>query len=177
MIELNTIDAAAKAARQARETLAERATSLKDEIDTMTKRRLPGIKSAVAAVAEADSKLMGLLQQAPELFVRPKSMVLHGLQLGYKRAAGRIEIEDAKAVVKAIRKHFPERFEVLVKVKETPIKTAIGQLTGDELKKIGVTAQGSSEVTFIQDATDNVDKLVKALLKGTEQADDEEQDE
>jgi hypothetical protein len=104
----------------------------------------------------------------PDLFKKPKSVVFHGLQVGYKKGSGSIEITDAAQVVKLVRKHFPDRFDLLVKVKETPIKAAIRNLTGAELQKLGITAQSSGEVVFMVDSSDNVDKLVKALLKGAD---------
>jgi ABC-type sugar transport system ATPase subunit len=76
--------------------------------------------------------------------------------------------------VKLIRKHFPERFDDLVKVKETPIKAAIRNLSGGELQKLGIKVQSAGEVVFITDALNGVDKLVKALLKGAEAAQEEE---
>jgi hypothetical protein len=175
MTDMNTIEAACKAARDARHVLTIRAEALQDEIASAQKRKLPGIRTAVEAVAQADAKLLAALQEVPHLFAKPKSQVFHGLQVGYKKGTGAIEIDDAQQVVKLVRKHFPERFDDLVKVKETPIKAAIKNLTGAELQKLGVRVQSVGEVVFITDATDGVDKLVKALLKGAEAAQEEEE--
>lgn len=174
--DMSTIDAACKAARAAREVLSERATALQEEIEAAQKRKLPGLRSAVAAVAEADAALIAALQSAPHLFVKPRSVVLHGLQVGYTKGKGTIEIGDPAQVVKLIRKHFPDSFDTLVKTKETPVKAAIKNLKVEDIKKLGITVQASGDVVFITDATDGVDKLVKALLKGAE-ADQEEAEE
>jgi hypothetical protein len=173
--DMQTIEAACKAARDARLVLTIRAEALQDEIASAQKRKLPGIRSAVEKVAQADALLLAALQESPLLFVKPKSVVFHGLQVGYKKGTGAIEIDDAGQVVKLIRKHFPERFEDLVKVKETPIKAAIRNLTGAELQKLGIKVHSAGEVVFITDATDSVDKLVKALLKGAEAEQEEEE--
>lgn len=171
---MKTIEDACKLSREARHVLASRAQELQEVIAEAQRRRLPGIRSAVAAVADADAKVLALLQDSPELFKKPKSVVFHGLQVGYKKGSGAIEIEDGAQVVKLIRKHLPERFDDLVKVKETPIKTAIRNLTGAELQKIGVKVQAAGEVVFMTDATDGVDKLVAALLKGAEAPQEED---
>lgn len=173
--DMQTIEAACKAARDARHVLTIRAEALQEEIASAQKRKLPGIRSAVEAVARADALLLAALQESPDLFKKPKSVVFHGLQVGYKKGGGSIEIDDAGQVVKLIRKHFPDRFDNLVKTKETPIKAAISLLTGDDLKKIGVKVNPGGEVVFITDATDGVDKLVKALLKGAETEQEEEE--
>lgn len=172
--EMKLIEDACKLARDARQTLANRAQALQDEIAGAQKRKLPGIRTAVAAVAEADAKVLAALQASPELFKRPKSVVFHGLQVGYKKGSGTIDIDDAGQVVKLIRKHLPDQFDVLVKTKETPIKAAIRNLTGAELQKIGVKVQSAGEVVFMTDATDGVDKLVAALLKGVEAEQEED---
>lgn len=175
MNDMRKIEVVCKAARDARDVLAIRAQALQEEIADAQKRKLPGIRTAVAAVAEADAQLIAALQEVPHLFTKPKSVVFHGLQVGYKKGSGTIEIDDAQQVVKLVRKHFPDRFDDLIRVKESPIKAAIKNLTGAELHKLGITAQSSGEVVFITDATDGVDKLVKALLKGAdvEQAEEE----
>jgi hypothetical protein len=174
--EMKLIEDACKLAREARQTLEARAQALQEEIASAQKRKLPGIRSAVAAVAEADAKVLAALQASPGLFKRPKSVVFHGLQVGYKKGTGTIEIDDADQVIKRIRKHLPDQFDVLVKVTEKPIKAAIRNLTGAELQKIGVKVESAGDVVFMTDATDSVDKLVKALLKGVaaEQDADEE---
>lgn len=169
MSNIETIQNAAKNLRLARDTLAERANTLHEEIEAATKRRLAGLRFAVAAVAAADSVLKAAIEQAPGLFDRPRSMVLHGLKLGYRKGTGKIEWQDDEQVVKLIRKHFPEQFDVLCQTIEKPVKAALNGLTVAELKKIGVTAAETGEVVFVKDSTAGVDKLVKALLKGVEE--------
>jgi hypothetical protein len=175
MTHMNDIERACKQARDCRLVLQVRAEALQEEIAAAQKRKLPGIRTAVAAVAKADAELLALLQAAPQLFAKPKSQVFHGLRVGYKKATGAIEFDDAGQVVKLIRKHFPERFEDLVKVKETPIKDALKNLTGAELQKLGIKIHSDGEVVFLADALDGVDKLVKALLKGADAAQEEDE--
>jgi NhaP-type Na+/H+ and K+/H+ antiporter len=173
-ITMIDIEQRCNAARNARLVLKMRAEALQEEIADAQKRKLPGIRSAAEAVAQADKAVLDALQLAPGLFKRPKSAVFHGLQVGYKKGTGSIEMQDADQVVKLIRKHLADKFDQLVKVKETPIKSAIRELSGVELKKIGVTVQDTGEVVFLKDAVDEVDKLVKALLKGAEAEIEEE---
>lgn len=175
MTTMNDIDLAAKEARAARLVLTDRATSLQAEIEAIKRRRVPGIKAAVAAVAEADAKLLRLLEAAPALFVRPRSIVLHGLKVGFKKGAGRLEFSNIDKVVELIEKHFPEAFDTLVKTRRTPIKKALQNLPAGDLKKLGITVTDTGDVCFIADATDNVDKLVAALLGEAQQGDDAEE--
>lgn len=174
-ITMNDIEAKCKAARDARLVLKSRAEALQDEIADAQKRKLPGIRSAAEKVAEADKAVLDALQLAPALFKKPRSTVFHGLQVGYKKGVGAITVDDDAQVVRLIRKHLADKFDVLVKTKETPIKAAIRELSGAELQKIGVKVQDTGDVVFLKDAIDEVDKLVKALLKGAEaEIEDEE---
>lgn len=166
------IEKAAKTLRASRDVLTERAMALQDEIESATKRKLPGLRSAVAAVAQADADLKAAIQQAPLLFLKPRSVVLHGLKLGYQKGKGKIEWEDDAQVVKLVRRHFPEQFDVLCKTTEKPVKDALANLTAAELKKLGITVEDTGDVVFVKDSTASVDKLVKALLKGVEETEE-----
>lgn len=167
--DFDPIEKAAKALRAARDLLAERATALQDELDAATRRKLPGLRNAVAAVAQMDADLKAAIEQSPALFVKPRTVVLHGLKLGYQKGKGKIDWEDDEQVVKLIRRHFPEQFDVLCQTTEKPIKAALAGLTVAELKKLGITVEETGDVVFVKDSTASVDKLVKALLKGVEE--------
>lgn len=174
-IDFETIEAAAKALRHERDVLTERATTLHEELQAATRRKLPGLRNAVAAVADAQATLQAAIEQAPHLFERPRTMVLHGLKLGYRKGTGKIEWDDDEQLIKLIRRHFPDQFDVLCKTTEKPVKDALSQLTVAELKKIGITVENTGDVVFVKDATTGVDKLIKALLKGVADEDAEAQ--
>jgi hypothetical protein len=167
--EIDPIEQAAKALRTARDVLSDRANALNEELEAATRKAMRGLKFAVGEATQAQANLLAAIQAAPHLFAKPKSMVLHGLSLGYRKGTGKIDWEDDAQVVKLIRKHFSDQADVLVKVEETPIKKAIANLSAAELKKIGVTVEGTTDVAFAKDTTAAVDKLVKALLKGAEE--------
>ncbi|MDZ7920725.1 hypothetical protein [Rhodoferax sp.] len=167
-MSIDKIEGAAKTLRAARDLLTERATSLHEEMQAATKRKLPGLRKAVADVVEAEAILKAAIAEAPSQFEKPRSMVLHGLKLGFQKGKGKIEWDDDEKVVKLIAKHFPEEFEVLCTTTIKPVKAALGNLSVAELKKIGVTVEETGDVVFVKDSTAGVDKLVKALLKGAE---------
>ncbi|OYZ03466.1 MAG: hypothetical protein B7Y42_00365 [Polaromonas sp. 28-63-22] len=167
--DLDAIDKAAKTLRAVRDTLSLRAGALHDEMEAAKRKSMRGLRASVAAVAQAQADLLATIADSPQLFVKPKSIVLHGIKLGYAKGKGRIEWDDDEQVVKLVRKHMPEQFDVLIKTTEKPMKSAMDGLTVAELKKIGVTAEDSGDVAFAKDTTAEVDKLVKALLKGAEE--------
>lgn len=168
MTTMNEIEAACKVARQARDRATQRATMLNEGIEALKRKHMPLLKADAERIAEADKQLLQLLQASPELFRRPKSQVFHGLQVGYKAGAASVSIEDPAQVIKAIRKHLADKADTLIKVKETPIKAAIRNLTGAELQKIGVRAEPGGEVVFINEPASVSSKLLAAFLKGAE---------
>lgn len=169
MKTMNDIELACKEARAARDSVFQRATMLQASIEELKRKHLPHLRRGVEKMAEADKKVMDLLQAAPELFKRPRSAVFHGLKVGYAKGTGKLKITDAATVVKLVRKHFPDQFDLLVKTKETPIKKTLQELPAADLKKLGITVQDTGDVVFIKDATDAVDKLVATLIKGEEE--------
>lgn len=168
MSSIDTITAAAKRLRAQRDTLTDRVTFLNNAIETAKRVSMRGIKNSVASVAEAQADLLAEVAAAPQLFEKPRSIVLHGIKLGFQKGTGKLDWTDDEQVVKLARKHFPDQFDVLVKVTEKPIKAALANLTAAELKRLGVTVEDTGDVAFAKDATAEVDKLVKALLKGAE---------
>jgi len=173
MKKLADFEPRAKALAEAREYLGAIVGDLETSIEALKRDRMRDLKAAVRAWSEQHDKMKALIEAHPELFAKPKSVVMHGIRLGYRKGTGGLEFDDDEQVVKLIRKHFPEQFDVLVKTKETPVKDALSQLTVTELKKIGVTVEATGDVVFIKPTDGAVDKLVKALMKSaTEEAAD-----
>lgn len=168
MTTMNEIEEACKAARQARDTVHQRAVMLSETIEALKRKHLPGLRKGVERMADADARVLALLQDAPQLFTRPRSAVFHGLKVGFKKGTGSLQIADADRVVALVKKHFPEQFDALVKTTEKPIKAALQELPAADLKRLGITVEDTGDVVFLKDATDGVDKLVAALLKGAE---------
>jgi hypothetical protein len=129
------------------------------------KAEMPKLRKALAAATEAESDLMAIINDSADLFTRPKSVIFHGIKVGFKKGAGKIEWDDPDHVVRLIKKHFAEQADVLIITSEKPAKDALANLTAAELKKVGVTIEDTGDVAFARAVDGAVDKLVKALLK------------
>lgn len=158
----------------ARDLLAERVQALQNDIEQAKRRKLPGIKKAVAAAAEARDKLQAAIEESPELFVKPRTLVIAGIRVGYTKGAGKLTFDDPARVVALIRRHYPDQAEALIKITETPIRKALGNLSVAELKRIGVTVEETGDQVVIKPADSDVDKLVNALLADAERIEAEE---
>lgn len=159
------IEAAAKVYADSRAVLADRMASLADETRALRRRRLPGIRSSANTAAAACQALVDLVDGARDLFARPRTRIFHGIKVGLAKGKGKISWEDDEAVVRLTRKHFPERAETLIRIKETPSKTALAELTAAELKKLGVTVDEAGDQVVAKPTDSEIDKLVAALLE------------
>ncbi len=170
-VTLNQIDTKARAYSDARDRLRELCAALEDGMKALRQEHLPGIRRALNRAAEAEAALEALVEQAPELFTKPKTVVLHGVRVGYMKGKGKIEWESDEQVVKLIRKHFPELADVLIVTTEKPSKDGLVALAVADLKKLGATVTDAGDQVYIKPADSALDKMVDALLKAaTEEA-------
>jgi len=164
---MTDIETRARKYAEARDTLRDLCAALNDGIAALQKEHLPGIRKAVQRASEAEATLKALIESAPELFQKPKTVTLHGVRLGYMKGKGGIVFDrDPDAVVAAIMKHLPEQAEALIRWTGKPLKEALNQLDVASLKKIGGRVVDTGEIVFIKAVDSAVDKMVEALLKG-----------
>jgi phage host-nuclease inhibitor protein Gam len=165
MKTLAEIEASTKSYADAHALVADRVGSLNDEVEQIKRRRLAGIRTAVAAAIDQKSVLLAALDESAELFVRPRTVVFHGIKVGFQKGKGGIEWDDDEQVLKLIRKHFPDQLEALIKTTEKPVKDALSNLPAADLKKLGITVVDTGDQVVIKPADSDVDKIVTALLK------------
>lgn len=165
MSKLELIEKRAAAYAVAREHLANIVSAMNEGIETIKRDHMKRLKKAVSAAAEEHDALKALIESAPDCFIKPRTIVLYGIKLGYQKGKGKIEWDDADQVVRLIKRHFPEQADVLIATSERPAKEALAQLTAAELKKLGISVTDGGDAVFIKPADSAVDKMVDALLK------------
>jgi hypothetical protein len=131
---------------------------------------MPAIARAVERAALAEAELRALVSGAPELFERPRTVVMHGVKVGWMKGKGAIEIADAARTVALIRRHLPEQAEALIRVTETPHRPALAQLSVADLRRLGCTVIDAGDEVVIKPMDGELQKLVDRLL--AEAADD-----
>lgn len=165
-VTLGDIEKKTKAFSDARKTVIDLVNELNELIQQTTRERMPAIKRAIAITAEKRTELEVKIQSAPNLFVRPRTLEIHGIKVGYAKGKGKIEWEDDDYVVRMIEKHLPkDQHELLIKTTKKPISGGIKELNVTDLKKIGCTVEETGDYIMIKPIDTEVDKLVKALLK------------
>lgn len=164
-MDLITIDQKTKEYATEREKLSNRIRFLEDEINTLKRKRLPGIKNSIQTVMEKQEDLKAALEDSRPLFIKPRTIVFHGVKVGFQKSKGKLSWNDDAQVIKLIKKHFPDQEDILIKKTEKPSKDALLNLSAENLKKIGVTISETGDVVVIKSTDSEIDKFVEALLK------------
>lgn len=165
MTTLSRIEEMTKDFSEARKALAAEVEELEAEIALYKKKHMPRIKKLVENAAEKKAKLHAAIEEAPEFFKSPRTYVMYGIKVGLQKGKGEIKWESTEQVVKLLHKYYPEQAETLIKITETPVKTALAQLNASELKRLGVTITETGDQIIIKATDSEVDRLVEALLK------------
>ncbi|MDD5106077.1 MAG: hypothetical protein PHC49_10720 [Desulfuromonadaceae bacterium] len=166
MSTLAAIETATKEYSDRRELLILRVEDLNTEIELLKRERLPAIKFAAEVAANAKSKLEAVIDDSRLLFVKPRSIIISGIQVGLRKGTGGLEYDEEAAVIRRIRKQLSEeQQDLLIKKIEKLIKKTLAQLDVATLKKLGVTVQGTGDVVLIKPVNSDVDKIVSAMLK------------
>lgn len=145
--------------------LVDKVMALEDAVAELKRRHLGGIRRAVERAAASEEALRSLVQAAPELFVKPRTLVLHGVKVGWVKGKGALDITDAERTVQLIRKHLPELADTLIRVVEQPHKPALLTLSVADLKRIGCTVIDAGDAVVVKPVDSDISKLVDALLK------------
>lgn len=154
-----------------REALAKEMKTLEDAVARLRDSRRAVIRELVGDLTKSHCRLELAIEDSPSLFKRPKTQVLHGIKIGWRKEQGEVCFSDARQVVKLIRKHLPDQADVLIKTTETPVKSALRRLSVAELGKIGATLTDTSDAVLIKPADSDIDKWIDALFADEESAD------
>lgn len=173
-MSLESIELLVKEHAAHRALLGERVQALHEELDQAKRRKLPGIKAAVSQAKDSQLRLAAAIEAEKAVFERPRTRVFHGIKVGLQKAKGKLSFTSAEKVIELIRKHFPEQADVLIKTKETPVKSALQQLPAGDLKKLGCTISETGDEVVIAPINSEVDELVEALLGKAEDHAEEE---
>jgi hypothetical protein len=138
---------------------------LRRDIEAVKARKAKRLNALISDTVEAELFLRAMIEDCPECFKRPKTQVFNGIKVGYKKSKGTLSWKNLNAVLTRIRKHFPKMEHTLIRIKYEPDKQALGKLTGDELKKIGVKVGDDSDVVLIKPIKGDMEKAVNALIK------------
>lgn len=164
-MSMEAIERAARAYAAQRSALGLAVQALEGAFAKAREKFMPAIRDRSGQAATSRRALVDLVEAHPELFRKPKTLVLSGIRVGFKKAPGAIRIADPDVTVRLIRKHHPDLADTLIKTTDTVVKSALSTLSAAELKKLGVTVTDTTDQVVAQSTDGEIDKLVEALLK------------
>lgn len=163
-ITVSALEDLARTFARARADLSEKVAALDDEMRTLRRSRIRGIKSTAARAIDAHAALRDAIAAAPHLFAKPRTMTVDGIRFGWTKARDRIEWADDAVVCRRIRRFLPELVETLIKTTDKPVKSAMSNLSASELRKIGCRVVPTNDEVTIKTQDSEIDKLIDRLL-------------
>jgi len=164
-VTLPDIERRAKLFADAHAALATEVALLNDKLEAAKREHLADIRRLVDRCAERHSMLRALLELSPELFLKPRTLVLHGIEVGWRKQKGSLRIPDPERTIELIHKLLPRLADTLLRVTETPDKRALADLPCADARRIGVEIIDATDEIVIKPTDSEVDKIVTALLK------------
>ena len=162
------IDALAKAYAARRALLADRLTALDRDLAAVKQKHMRELKRHVALTAETALDLHNAIDGSRDLFLKPKTQILHGIKVGLRKGVGGLDWEDDEDVVAKIERQFkdPDEAARYLIIKKKPSADALEDLDAATLKKFGIVVVDTGEQVVVKAVESDVEKLIKALLKG-----------
>ena len=162
------IDSLAKAYADRRALLADRLTALDRDLAAVKRKHMRELKRHVALTGEIALDLHNAIDGSRDLFLKPKTQILHGIKVGLRKGVGGLDWEDDEDVVAKIEKQFkgPDEAARYLIIKKKPSADALEDLDAATLKKFGIVVVDTGEQVVVKAVESDVEKLVKALLKG-----------
>lgn len=170
-LTIGDIDKLTRNYSEAHARLAKLVEELEAEITTVRNRRLGFIRRAAEGAANRKAELAQAIEENPELFKRPKTIVLHGIKVGFQKGKGKVTWAKQEQVVRLIKKHMPDQESVLIATEEKPVRPALVKLPAADLKRIACQLEDAGDQVVIRPTDSDIEKLVDAILKESEPAD------
>jgi hypothetical protein len=125
-----------------------------------------GLDAAAEEEAAAKADLQRLVDAAPQLFNKPRSIAQDGVKTGYRKGEDTLDWDDDAMVITRIRAlpELAEMADVLVRTEETLNVAALAELDGNLRRRLGLRLIPGIDQSFISFTDSDVEKMVKAIL-------------
>ncbi len=162
---LSEIEKSTKAFSEAHNDLSDFVTNINKQIEAIKTANMKVLRSKVAKTAERHSELKALIEGAPALFDKPRTVTVHGVKVGLQKGKGGIEIVDEDKTVELIQKVYGDLADDYLIVERFPSRMALEQLPVHDLKKVGCNVVNATDTVVIKPVAGDVGKIVAALIK------------
>ncbi|MES9825457.1 MAG: hypothetical protein ABW127_13610 [Candidatus Thiodiazotropha endolucinida] len=153
------IEKAAAEYAKLRDKVAQTAEALAVVIRRVVNDRRDELIAQIGEMNAARAALHDAIELSPEWFDRPRTRVLHGVKLGYRKQPDYFVFDEAKTQA-LIERDFSALSPVLIKRTSRVVMGALGTLDGATLKRLKVKKHvGGDEVMIKDEGSDPVDAL------------------
>lgn len=150
---------------RARRALADKIGALNAAIDEVKARHMRGIQQAIIEAGAARKVLIDEINANRGVFAKPKTRVIESIKVGLAKGTGRIEFDDEQKVIERIRARFVKSIaEAMINKTEKVNKSALNDLSAEDLKAIGVRIEGTGDQVVVKPTDSDLDKLINALV-------------
>ena len=171
---MDEIERLATAYAVRRDALSETVEEAQEALDRVKRGHRAALRRRIGAAANARAELLAAVESSPALFRRPRTRLLSGIRVGWRKRPGRIELDDEAATINAIRRKLDgEAAARLIRVSEKVVRGALRELSARDLMRIGALTVEADDEPIAIPADGEIDKLVAALLDGGEPAEQE----
>lgn len=164
--QITEIDQLARQYADAQMALDSLTNDLRAKIDHVVRAHWPDLRRHTTRAAERYEALYAAVSDAREVFEKPKTKILHGVRVGYRKAQDTIEVLNADNTVALIEKLLPDQRDVLISTAKKPVMAGLVQLEDAQLKLIGCKRVPGTDEPIAAMAETELDKVVQALMKG-----------
>lgn len=175
-ITIDQLDQHTAAYAKTRNDLAADISLLNYEIETLKLTHMPRIRRLAQQMQQHYARTVAAVELAPGLFEQRRTIVLHGIKVGYQKGRGSLEIPDKDRTVDLLIKHLgEEEAQQYLIVSKKPDKKALAKLNTATLRKVAVDVTETGDQVIVKPVDGDVEKAVDALLSAAahEEADAE----
>lgn len=140
-------------------------TELEADLEIVRSKHLRQLKRQATDVARLEAELRTSVEMAPDLFVKPRTLTIAGIKVGFTNSKGKLEWDDEDMVVAAILKHWKEDADVLLQTSQSPRKEALRALPAGDLAKLGCRIDGAGDQVVVNRQAGDVEKLITKLTE------------
>lgn len=171
-------DAAAYLANRHNDTTAAAAllnAEIKSAITPIVERYRQTLDRYAAAEVEAHAALQALVEAAPQLFVKPRSLVVDGVRAGYRKEEDKLDWGDDDAVIGRIETLRPDLAPLLIRTQKSLILDALPGLDDETRRAVGIRTVVGADRVVITIGDNDVEKLAAIVISAASarQGDDE----
>lgn len=140
-------------------------TALETDLEAVKAKHLAGLKRQASVVARREAELTGAVEANPGLFIKPRTLTLHGIKAGYTSSVGKLAFDDADTTVSLIRRFRKDDADTFIRTFEEPNKDALKTLDAADLARLGCRIEGAGDVVICKRVAGDVEKLIKKLIE------------